>query len=135
MVARSTNWPMALSDYLQARRAVPFEWGVQDCLVFVSKAVQTLTGDDFMAQFPAYSTESEASALLEQYGDVYGIVSACLGEPTTNILTGHRGDVVMLELPQQTAGIIDDSGERIAVCSKDGLLRLPLDKAIYLWRY
>lgn len=135
MVKRFDNWPNLLSEYLRARQQMPFEWGVNDCMAFVSKGVEALTGEDFFTAYSDYTDEESAAEMLSQHGGISGIVTACLGEGSNRILKAKRGDVVMVRLPETTGGIVDDSGQRIAVVSKNGLLRVPLNKAVWVWGY
>jgi len=134
-VQRLENWPKLLSNYLTMQRFEPFVWGENDCLCFAAKAVQAMTGADFMAAFPAYETEAEARAILEANGGVMAIINTCLGEPSMQIKKASRGDVALVMMPDATAGIVDDTGQRIAVVTKAGLLRVPLTKAIRVWGF
>lgn len=135
MVKRFEDWPVRLSAYLRERQQMPFEWGVNDCMAFVAKGVEALTGEDFFSTYSDYSDEESAAEMLSQYGGISGIVTACLGAGSDKVLKAKRGDVVMVQLPESTGGIVDDSGQRIAVVSPNGLLRVPLSKAVWVWGY
>ena len=135
MVARLENWPKLLSDYLAERTAMPFEWGVNDCMAFAAKGVQALTGHDFFSLYSDYNDEPSAIEMLRQNGGVSGIISACLGIGTDKILTAQRGDVALIRSDGHTGGIVDDSGQRIALVTKNGLIRVPLSAAIRVWGY
>lgn len=132
---RKENWPVLLSDFLADRSKIPFEWGKNDCMAFACAAVHRLTGVDYFPEFSDYHDEESAAALLERSGGVGGIIRACLGSGNRNILKAKRGDVVIVKIPGKTAGIVDDSGQRIAVVTKDGLTRIPLSKAYRFWSY
>lgn len=134
-IKRKDDWPVLLSNFLADRGKMPFEWGKNDCMAFACAAVRELTGRDFFPGFSDYHDEKSASALLERSGGVGGIIRACLGHGERNILKAKRGDVVIVKIPEKTAGIVDDSGQRIAVVTKDGLTRLPLSKAYRFWSY
>lgn len=134
MVARFDNWPLLLSAYLTQRRAMPFEWGSNDCLTFAAKGVHAMTGVDFSADYPAYSTEAEAIDLINQHGGVEAIITAALGEGTDKVLTAQRGDVALITIGDPVAGLVDDTGQRIAVFIRGGLIRIPITRASKLWR-
>lgn len=135
MVKRFDDWPKRLSAYLRERQTMPFEWGKNDCMMFAAKAVYALTGHDYFTEYSDYDDEDKAAELLKKHRGVAGIIIACLGQGTDKILTAKRGDVVLVKMPEFTAGIVDDTGARIALISKDGLVRRPLTSAIRVWGY
>lgn len=142
MVKRLDNWPKLLSAYLRERQAMPFEWGVNDCMAFVAKCVDRLTGEDFFSSFNDYNNEASAQVMLEANGGPYGIITQCLGSPIDEIMMGQRGDVAIVNMPEVhsginmlTGGIIDDTGQRIAVVTAEGLRRVPIMEAIRVWSY
>jgi len=133
VVTRFDNWPMLLSAYLTERRTMPFAWGSNDCLTFAAKGVLAMTGQDFSANYPAYETEAEATALLNANGGYSGIISACLGDGTDKFKTARRGDVALVMMGNPSAGLVDDTGQRIAVLVPSGLIRVPLSRALRIW--
>lgn len=135
MVNRHPDWSRKLSDFLKNRRALPFQWGSNDCLAFASAAVQALTGVDFFSEYAGYSDESEAAELLKQNGGVKGIIRKHLGGGTNAILSAKRGDIALVRMPRDTAGVVDDSGQFIALISPSGMVRVPLSKATRVWSY
>lgn len=136
MVTRFDNWPTLLSDYFASRRATPPQWGHHDCLAFSAGAVEALTGFNFMANYPSYDNPVDARALLLANRGVVGIVSACLGQARDNIMLAARGDIAVVRMPTFTAGVVDDTGQNIALACKDGgIVRVPLDRAFRVWGY
>ena len=137
MVSRLENWPLRLSKYLNERSDKPFEWGKNDCLMFVSGAVAAVTGYDFSDEYLPYSTRKEADEMLQEYDGVVGIISEHLGHSgTEKILTAQRGDVVLFRLNDENiAGIVDDSGRFFQIVTEKGLLRVPLKRAVRVWSY
>lgn len=135
MVARLEGWQKNLSDYLKARQKMPFAWGEHDCMAFVAHGVEALTGEQLFENYAGYSDQAGAKAILLKHGGIDGILTKKLGEGHTRIMTARRGDVVVVELPELTAGIVDDSGQRIALVADKVLRRVPLRKAIKVWGY
>lgn len=132
---RLPDWPKLLSEFLIERKSMPFEWGVNDCMAFTCAAVNRLSGNDYFPEYSDYHDEETARLLLERSGGVTGIINACLGEGSRNVINAKRGDVVVVKIPEVTAGIVDDTGQRIALVTKDGLTRVPLVKAWRYWSY
>lgn len=123
---------------------MPFAWAENDCMAFVAKGVEALTGHDFFTAYSDYTDEPSAIAMLENNGGLHGIITACLGEGSKKIMNASRGDVVLVKAPaliggivedSLAGGIVDDTGLRVAVVTKDGLVRLPLQKAVRVWGY
>lgn len=135
MVTRKENWPSLLSGYLQEHRRKPFSWAENDCMSFVSKCVERLTGHDFLKDYPAYHDEESAKAVLEEHGGIVEIITACLGRGHRNILQAKRGDVVIVKTPEIAGGVVDDSGQSISLLSKEGLTTYPLKRAWRVWSY
>lgn len=134
-VERLEDWPQRLSAFLEERRKMPFQWGVNDCLTFLAKGAEAMTGKDYYEIYSGYSTEEEAMERLEAHGGIVNIISTYVGPGTKQVLTGRRGDVAIVRYPELMAGIIDDSGRYVALVSKDGLVRCPLEKALRVWRF
>lgn len=136
MVARKENWSALLSEYLTERRLMPFEWGKNDCMAFVSECVKKLTGHDFFPGFSDYHDEASAKLLLKKHGGPEGIIAQCLGHSgSRNLLEASRGDVVIAKMPEITGGIVDDSGRFFCAVTPIGLHRLPLTDAWRFWSY
>jgi hypothetical protein len=135
MVARLPDWAPRLSALLLERATMPFEWGVNDCLSFAAKVVETTTGHNFYPKYSDYIDEASAAAMLQANGGAVGIISSCLGAGKRNMMAAKRGDIVVVKMPQYTAGVVDDSGQRIALVSPQGLIRLPLKMGWMYWSY
>lgn len=130
---RTDGWEKRFSDYLASRQNMPFEWGVNDCILFAAKGYEVITGTEYYSKFLPYSTEEEAKEIIEKNGGFYSLISKDIGRGHRNILKARRGDGVLLKLPNFTCGLVDDSGESIAVPGKQGLVRYPLSKAWRIW--
>jgi len=52
---RDANWDIALAEYLEELRHLPFSWGENDCITFTNNAVTAITGrgycDDWVGQY------------------------------------------------------------------------------------
>lgn len=135
MVKRLEDWPKRLSEFLDERRDMPFEWGKNDCLTFLAKGAESMTGVDYYSEYSGYSSEEEANDKMKQYGGIVKIIDKHLGVGTRNYMKAKRGDVALVKIPELTAGIVDDSGRYVALVSKEGLVRVPLEKAWRVWRF
>lgn len=135
MVARLENWPLLLSNYLRSRKDMPFAWGSNDCMAFAAYGIEAITGEQLFGDYAGYTTEAEADALLQANDGVEGILTAVMGQPSGIIKMAKRGDIVLINAPSPTAGIVDDSGQRVALVTKNGLVRHPLVKASKFWGY
>lgn len=133
-MVRVDQWPKELSRFLDERRKMPFQWGVNDCMAFVAASVKAITGKDYFPDFSDYDSEETAQAMLEKNGGPQGIINKCLGNIShKNALMAKRGDVVLIKAPNYIGGIVDDTGTRIALVSPLGLVRYPLSRAVRIW--
>lgn len=132
---RKEDWQKCLSEYITERRHAPFQWGVNDCLAFVAKGVERLTGTDFYKDYSDYNDEASANNMLSRNGGVEGIINACLGQGRADYMKAKRGDVVIVQAPLLMAGLVDDSGQYVMVVSERGMIKLPLRNIIKYWSY
>ena len=135
MVKRVENWPLLLSEFLTEKKNQPFEWGVHDCLQFVARGVERLTGVDFYKDYPSYNTKEAAAEMLAENKGVAGIINACLGTGSRHVLKAKRGDVVVAKMPELTAGLVDDTGRYIIMLTEAGWQKFPLQVAWKFWSY
>lgn len=136
MVTRKENWPILLSEYLTERRKMTMEWGKHDCMAFVAKGVEALTGHDFFKDYSDYNSAESAKTMVDANGGITGIICKCLGHNgSRNILTAKRGDVVIVKTPEVVGGLVDDSGANIVLITAQGLIKLPLQRAWRVWSY
>lgn len=98
-MARLADWSQRLARAIEARRRLPYAWGVNDCALFAADMVEAQTGHDFGMPFRGrYTDEAGARAILESLGhaDLAGLADSCLprgaGRP-------QRGDVVLQPHP------------------------------------
>jgi hypothetical protein len=126
---------------LRDQKDQPFQWGVNDCLMFPANVVKALTGDfDPGEGFRGtYSSYEESQAILAANGGIVDFITARLGiAGTRDYLKAQRGDVVIMKTPYGImGGVVDDSGMRIAVPMSDQntIVRFPLEKAWRVWSY
>lgn len=132
-MVRFEDWPKRLSDYLSVHKKTPFKWGEHDCILFAAKGYEAITGIDYYSQYLPYSTEEEAKEILKSNGGFAEIIGKSLGPGHRNILKAKRGDPVLLKIPNFTCGLVDDSGQFVAVPSEGGLVKYPLSQAWRIW--
>lgn len=129
---RLENWQKSFSEFLDQHREKPFKWGENDCVYFVSKAVKSVTGEDHHSQY-VYDEKSGAEEILKNNRGIVGLLTKHFGQSHKNKWLARRGDVVVMKLPEVTAGVVDDTGQSIVSVSEKGIARLPLSSACYVW--
>lgn len=132
---RLENWPMGLSAWLDSCRSRAFAWGECDCILFVAKAIEAMSGVNLYDTHIDYDDEAGARQTLKAHGGLEAIISAHLGAPHTARRRARRGDVALMYLPEATAGIVDDSGIKIACMGPSGLRRMPLEYGRKFWSW
>jgi hypothetical protein len=135
-MTRPEDWPERLAAFIEQRRAIPFAWGTQDCMMFAADAVLMLCGVDVMAQYRgAYATEAEGDALLDRDGGMETILAtaaqaAGLAERAPKL--AQRGDLVLVEHGNLLmAGIV--TGTAVAVTGADGVAFVSTRKITRAW--
>jgi hypothetical protein len=136
MVTRLENWPRLLAEELGRAANQPFIWGEHDCALFVAKVVHAVTGNGLPYLYAGtYRDFAGAAEVIAKGGGLYGIFCQHLGQPHTNYRQAGRGDAVLMRLGRLTAGVVDATGEAIASVGPEGMVRLPLNKASFIWSY
>lgn len=128
---RSENWPELLAEYLTIQQEQPFEWGVNDCVLFAAQAVQAMTGRQPVSV--NWSTATGAARALKKAGGIEAATSQILGTPLASALMAQRGDVGLL---------MGERGDYLAICTglawagpgPQGIQLAPFDRAKVAWR-
>lgn len=127
-MARPADWPERLAEFVEARRNMPFAWGVHDCMMFAADWVQQLRGVDILAAYRgAYATEAEGDAILTRDGGMEAILASAAqaaGLSERPPRQAQRGDLALIAHGNLLmAGIVN--GTNVAVTGADGLAFVP----------
>ena len=135
---RVSNWPRALSLFLQEKTATPFQWGENDCCLFTCDWLAILTG-----HYPepanelrgTYADALSAARVLQARGGVEQITAdycATQHWPEVAPSFAQRGDIAIIPTPHGPAlGVV--IGARIAHPGPEGLALRPLNEALRAW--
>lgn len=94
---RREGWDRFLTDYIAASQNTPFEWGRNDCCLWVGRYVDYVRGSNLASRWVgAYNTASGADQVLRLIGFKNAADMADAYLPRKNISTASRGDVVMI---------------------------------------
>lgn len=104
---RLADWPERLADFIEARRATPFGWGVNDCVSFAFDGLHALTGADPLAPLRGrWATEAQALQVLQSMGGLAWAVCSLLGRPLRTPAAAPRGALVCARMQgQPTLGL------------------------------
>tara|TARA_B100000686_G_C16621135_1_gene879294 strand:- start:81 stop:551 length:471 start_codon:yes stop_codon:yes gene_type:complete len=138
---RRENWEHFLSEFIFKRKDCPFEYGKNDCCLFVADAVEVMTGIDTAEDFRfQYKGKKEAYNLLYRFSGGYILetvrkLTKAYGMPEIKPGFASRGDVVLIDgLMGEALGIVDMSGTKIVVPGKKGLTAFPFEVIKKAWR-
>lgn len=128
---RLENWPKKLNEIIETARNKPFCWGENDCSLFVADCVDAITGSSHAKQYRGkYKTAKGAAGLLKKYGGIEGLVDSKFDPMPRSF--ARRGDIALLNLEGSPIGIVDVN--RIIAVGEKGLMFLPMNKTIKVWR-
>ena len=141
-MTRLPDWQSKLSVFMDEHEDGIFGYGRLDCCIFVCDAIQVMTGIDVAGKYRGtYLTRFGALQSIEGQTGGKSIrhavkdVTDAFGMRNRPITEAQRGDVVSILRPRDISlGIVDLSGERIAVVSIKGLLRIPIATANSSWQ-
>jgi hypothetical protein len=95
---RLPDWEDRLTAYIQTIADTPFEWGWNDCLMFVAGAIDAVTGQDPADEHRGqYRSQTGAVRYLKKLG--FDSPEACLDALFERVPAAfaRRGDVVLAE--------------------------------------
>lgn len=131
---KKNNWPLLLAQFIESRRTTPFEWGKNDCCLFVADALEAITGTDFADDYRGtYTTEIGAYRALKKHAD--GTIASAWSRYFDEIPPASmgRGDVALVEVDNEPACALC-FGAKLWIVSKQGLITLPRAEAKMAWR-
>jgi len=127
------DWKFRLSTFLTESASKPFEWGENDCALFMADAVKAQTGCDIAQDYRGkYKTEIGSKKALKKYGA--GTLKQTV-EATFKRRKGAPmiGDVVLIERPEGTiCGIF--TGAVVACVFKNGRYDISLSKEAKVYK-
>ena len=126
---RLDGWESKMSQALEETGA--FEWGTNDCCMFVFRVAEAITGIDYAKPYRGYKTSKGAARRLLKYGGVEGVANNSFGESKKPLLA-KRGDPVLVKSNDDLAlGVC--VGDKIAVVTETGLVLISMREAINAW--
>lgn len=115
-----------------------FQYGIQDCGLFVAGAIEAMTGIDVAAELRGhYSNRTQAYDAIRRVcgrrrmDTIADHLAAQFGIAEIQPAFAQRGDAVQCKTGR--LGIVAMHGTEILTPYKDGLLRLPLSHAERAW--
>ena len=126
MLVRFHDWPERLAAFLESRRRAPFEWGVNDCGIFVADGVLAMTGLDIAAEVRScpHSGFRNLRHMAGRIADAYWI-------PRVSVYRASRGDVALDRF--QRLLLVDLNGDFVGP-GDQGLERVPASLIRRAWK-
>lgn len=96
---RLPDWDLRLTQFIDANRNTPFEWGRWDCVMFASSAIETMTGIRVGENYAfKYNSPLTAARILKTsgFGSLADAVLKETGGKIHPIPAMGRGDIVVL---------------------------------------
>lgn len=136
-MARVSNWPAVLLDFLEEKRTQHFNWQNNNCCLFACDWIKRLTGiDPAVGLRKRIKSEEDAKAILAEFGGVEQIAAdrcALHLWPEVPVLYALRGDIAMIMTPEGPAlGVV--AGKVIAHAGPNGVTYRPLTDGKRAWR-
>lgn len=138
---RRNNWEHFLSEFLFKRKNSSFKYGRNDCCLFVADSVERMTGVDIAEEFRGkYKTRKSAYSLLLKFSggaveETFGQLSKNYGFHEVPPNYASRGDIALVNASMgDSVGIVDMSGEKVAIPGETGLVFFPTIAIKKAWR-
>ena len=132
-VKRVPDWEMRLAALVTERLQTPFEWGMNDCVLFAADCIHAMTGADPVAALRRqWADQVEAVRSIARLGGLQSAVTQRMGQPT-GPLYAQRGDLV-LHCRDGTESLAICLGEHLTGPSDSGLLFFGLEHGVHAWR-
>lgn len=132
---RLDGWDARLAALIADARARPYVLGEHDCFRLACAVVAALTGVDRWPEFRGYRTKREAVVQLARHGSSFEAAGDWFfADARTHWRRGRRGDIACVQTAdgEKHLGVV--YGGRVALLAPDGLIWVPLEAAICVWR-
>lgn len=133
---RLPQWAANLSQLVEARLAVPFAWGSNDCISFPADAMLAMHGHDTMAEFRTQrSSQRQAWEQLRAGGGLKAGLARAGLQPVAPGLA-QVGDLVLLGLgPRKRRRVLAVCNGDVALApGAEGLVATRMDLAVAAWK-
>lgn len=137
---RIEGWENRFAELLESKRHQIFSWGENDCCLFAADFIKAICGKDFMKDLRGkYSSEHEAQAVIDKYGDLTNTLECLLVEiaqEVKNLNMLQRGDVVTVRVNGKLAvGILDGKDALVPTPDQNiGYYKFPIRYITKAWR-
>lgn len=129
---RRHDWAERMYQVIEDHKAIPFEWGVNDCSRFVARVVDAMTDGDFETRLAEqYHSKATALEFIGSCGSLTAAVSSLLGEAGNG--WARRGDVVLIDGGEGDAVGVCIGGEVVAM-GPEGVRVVPGSEIKAVWR-
>ena len=126
------SWKTELVDYVNSRKEMPFEWGVNDCMLFLAGGVKIKSGDDHA---PDFTHKSAKEAFAYTKGDVDSFIDG-FGYERVHVNLAQFGDAVTShkigEKGRSLGGIC--MGANSYFIAEHGAVHIPTIQCDVAWR-
>lgn len=130
---RCSDWEQRLAAIVAERLCTPFQWGVNDCVLFAADCVCAMTGSDPVAAHRGqWHDQSTAVRAIVRMGGLEA-ASETMGWQSVPPLFAQRGDLV-LHRRDGTDALAICLGDKLAGPSESGLLFFGLENGVKAWR-
>lgn len=127
-----------LEPLLKRYRSEPFEWGVNDCVLFTARCIDAQLGGysylNLVSELYRYMTFRQAYRMMINLGGLEAATSHHLGEPT-NWARLENGDVVLgraMDRDVQLLGVLYNQG--FLTTGPLGIVTMSMDYALKGWK-
>lgn len=132
---RRPDWKLRLMRWLDEQRRAGFAYGLNDCAMFASGAIEAMTGEDPAASWRGtYGSRDEAEAVLADHGGLAALVTALIGPPRPEAAAARQGDVGLIRVAEdgmETLCIVTSRG--LACKTERGVAYLPRALLVTSW--
>jgi hypothetical protein len=132
---RHDDWQERYNRHIKTCGALPFEWGLHDCVTFAIDTVDAISDLDLWPRVRekyVWHSETEALAIIAKAGSLQALVEEFLG-PAGRWVYCTTGDIVLATNVGRDILTVND-GHNLIVPRETGLGALTLAHARVAWR-
>lgn len=119
------NKKLKLIQYIETQMNVPFELGVNDCILFVAGAIDAMQGTNLRANYTGlWKTQNDVNEYTKNNKSVSEVLKE-MNYETVELNYIQTGDIVIIEQLEnnfRTYGVF--TGSKVAVFTEKGLILL-----------
>lgn len=130
---RLENWPDRMFEVIARHAAIPFAWGVSDCMQLVMDSNEAITGAHPYPKAKAYRSQRGAAACLRRHGFETIVEALAAKYDLVPVAMAQRGDNGVVQVAGVLSSVLCEGASWVGK-TEGGIIRLSRAHVVQAFR-